>query len=126
MFKSVEITVPAGTQPEEPVHEVLKLCQGTITTITFRPAVGPQWELYAKIEYRESPLVPFDELEWIPLERDVITVHPNWARWDGTYYIDIYGCSPEARFNHTFILDVEVEEGPTVVEAILDLIQRGL
>ncbi|NIW97367.1 MAG: hypothetical protein GWN13_03810 [Phycisphaerae bacterium] len=126
MFKSLEITVPAGTQADNPVHESLKLCQGTITSISFRPAPGPQWELYAKIEYRETPLVPFDELEWIPLERDVVEVKPNWARWDGTYTIDIYGCSPQARFSHSFIVDIEVEEGPTMVEAILDLISRGL
>lgn len=126
MFKSIEITVPAGTQPEDPVHETVRLCKGTITSVTFRPAIGPQWELYAKIDYRESPLIPFDELEWIPMERDVIEVKPNWARWDGTYYIDIYGCSPQARFSHKFIVDIEVEEGLTTVEAILDLISRGL
>lgn len=126
MFKSISVTVPAGTQPDAPVHEPMRLCAGTITSIAFRPAVGPQWELYAKVDYRETALVPFDELEWIPLERDVIKVYPNWSRWDGTYVIDIYGCSPQARFNHTFIVDIEVEEGPTTVEAILDLISRGL
>jgi len=94
--------------------------------VTLRPAEGPNWELYAKIVYRETSLVPFDETEWIPLERDTVESLLNWARWDGTYVIDIYACSPQARFSHTFIVDVEVEEGMTMVQAILDLISRGL
>lgn len=126
MFKSIAVTVPAGTQADEPEHEEVKLCAGTISSITIRPATGPQWELYAKIEYRETPLVPFAVAEWIPLEREVIEIHPNWSRWDGTYVVDVYGCSPDARFNHTFIVDIEVEEGMTTVEAIQDLIARGL
>jgi len=126
MFKSIEVTVPAGTQPETPVRIPLSLCKGTIKSITLRPAPGPQWELYAKVQYRETPLVPFDESEWIALERDAVLSQPNWSRWDGTYVIDILGCSPQARFNHTFIVDVEVEEGMTMVEAIQDLISRGL
>jgi hypothetical protein len=126
MFKSISITVPAGTPAEEPVSKSLRLCNGTIKTVSIRPAVGPQWELYVKIEYRESSLIPFDESEWIPLEREVITVYPNWSRWDGTFSIDILGCSPQARFVHTFVVDIEVEEGMTEVEAIQDLISRGL
>lgn len=126
MFKSISVTVPPGTRPEAPVHIPLKLCKGTIISITIRPAVGPNWELFAKIGYRETSLIPFDETEWIPLERDPVVSQLNWSRWDGTYDIDIYGCSPQARFVHTFIVEVEIEEGMTTVEAILDLISRGL
>lgn len=126
MFKSIEITVPAGTTSSNPIQVPLKLCKGTIISVTIRPAPGPQWELYAKIGYRETSVFPFDETEWIPLEREPVTAQLNWARWDGTYIIDIYGCSPQARFSHQFTVEVEVEEGPTTVEAILDLIARGL
>jgi len=126
MYKSISVIVPAGTQPDDPVRIPLKLCEGTIRSIDIRSAIGPQWELYVKLEYRETPLVPFDESEWIPMEEHRIRVEPNWSRWDGTYSIDILGCSPQARFNHTFIVDIEVEEGMTMVEAILDLISRGL
>lgn len=126
MLKSVEVTVPAGTRPDNPVQIPLKLCKGTIISVTIRPAPGPQWELYAKILYRETSLLPFDETEWIPLEREPVVAQLNWSRWDGTYEIDILGCSPQARFEHRFIVEVEVEEGMTTVEAILDLISRGL
>jgi hypothetical protein len=126
MYKSISITVPPGTQPDDPLQTSVKLCDGTIVAIHIRPAVGPQWELYTKIEYRETPLVPSEDAEWIPLEREIISTHPNWRRWDGTYYIDILSCSPEARFTHTYVVDIEVEEGMTTVQAILDLISRGL
>lgn len=126
MFKSVSITVPPGTQPNEPVEYNLKLCKGIISSIVIRPAPGPQWELYAKIVYREVSIVPFDETEWIPLERESVVTHLNWSNWDGTYDIDILACSPAARFTHTFNVDIEVEEGMTEVEAIQDLISRGL
>lgn len=126
MYKSISVLVPAGTQPTEPVQELVKLCEGTITSIVIRPAIGPQWELYAKVMYREIAIFPFDATEWIPLEQYPIEIHPNWNRWDGTYVIEILGCSPDARFNHTFSVDIEVEEGLTEVEAILDLISRGL
>lgn len=126
MYKSISVTVPAGTQADDPVREPLGLCDGTIISITIRPAPGPQWELYAKVEYRETPLVPFDESEWIPLDREPVVSQPMWDRWDGTYVIDILGCSPDARFEHTFLVDVEVLEGMTMVQAIQDLISRGL
>ncbi len=126
MFKSIAVTVDPGTKPDAPKQVSLELCEGTIKSIAIRPAVGPQWELYCKIVYREVSIIPFDDTEWIPLERDVVVSNPNWSRWDGTYVIDILGCSPAARFTHTFIVDIEVEEGQTVVEAIQDLISRGL
>jgi hypothetical protein len=125
MFKSISVTVPAGTQANAPVQETVKLCKGTIKSVVFRPAIGPQWELYAKVVYRETAIIPFDETQWIPLEQYPVEAQPNWNRWDGTYDIEILGCSPEARFNHTFIVEIEVEEGMTEVEAILDLISRG-
>jgi len=126
MFKSISITVPAGTTVDDPVVTFLKLCKGTISSITIRPASGPQWELFCKIEYRETALFPFDESEWIPLEREVVRIEPNWSRWDGTYNIEILSCSPDARFTHTYMVDVEVEEGMSAVEAILYLISKGL
>jgi hypothetical protein len=126
MYKSISITVPPGTQSDSPLETSVKLCDGTIKAIHIRPAVGPQWELYTKIEYRETPLVPSEDAEWIPLERDIISAYPNWRRWDGTYYIVILSCSPAARFTHNYIVDIEVEEGMTMVEAIMDLITRGI
>jgi hypothetical protein len=126
MFKSIAVTVPAGTQPDAPIQTSVKLCDGTIRTVTIRPAIGPQWELYAKIVYREVSIIPFEETEWIPLEQYPVESHLNWDRWDGTYTIDILACSPQARFEHTFVVDIEVEEGFTEVQAIMDLISRGL
>ncbi len=126
MFKTVSITVPAGTPAETPIETSVKLCDGTVKSIIIRPAIGPQWELYVKVVYREISIIPFDESEWIPLEREPVPTYPNWSRWDGTYVIDILACSPQARFNHTFLVDIEVEEGMTEVEAIQDLISRGL
>lgn len=125
MFKSISITIPPGTPADEPIETSVKLCDGTIRRITIKPAIGPQWELYTKIIYRESSIIPTDESQWIPLEREAVIVEPNWARWDGTYIIDILGCSPDARFSHSFVVDIEVEEGLTTVQALEDLILRG-
>lgn len=126
MFKSISTTVPAGTQADDPIQTPVKLCGGTITRVVIRPAIGPQWEVYTKILYRETSIIPGEEEEWIPLERDPVVIEPQWNLWDGTYVIDILLCSPEARFSHTIVYDIAVLESMTEVQAIEDLISRGL
>jgi len=125
MFKSIEITVYSKTLSTTPKQAVIELCKGTLRQIVLRPAFGPNWEVYARVKYREYLLWPNDESEWVPLERYPVEILPNWSNWDGTYDITIELCSPQARFNHNVVVDIDVDEQPSFLTLFKDFIAKG-
>lgn len=126
MFKSVEIIVPKETTENTPQQTVVKLCKGTLKSITIRPAPGPRWELYVKVRYREFSIFPINDDQWVPLEEHPVRIEPNWNNWDGTYDITIECCSPQARYPHTILVDIEIEEQYTLYQLLFEFIKRGL
>lgn len=126
MFKSIMVTVPPKTPEVVPVSTEVVLCKGVLTHVCIRPPPGPNWEVFGKIRYRETSIIPGDELEWIPLERYPVDVYPNWEEWDGTYTFDVLFCSPDARFSHTIVVEFEIDEKTTITGLLMDLISRGL
>lgn len=125
MFTSTETTIPAGTTPKDPVITKVKLCDGTVTQITIRPADGPRGEVYAKVRYRESSIFPQDEDEWVPLEAYPVVITPMWSHWDGTFVLNLVFCSPLARYSHIVDVEIEVLESPTVAQALDSFILKG-
>jgi len=126
MFKSISVTVPPKTTEENPLSFRVKLCDGTLSRVVVRPPPGPNWEVYFKLMYRETSILPVEQLEWIPLEQYPIDATLNWNEWDGTYEVDVLFCSPDARFEHTIVVDFEIDEKPSLVAVMLDFIRRGL
>lgn len=126
MFSSVETTIPAGTLPEAPVRTFIKLCAGTIIKIVINSAPGVRGEVYAKIKYRESSIFPQDEDEWVPLAGYPVELNPDWSNWDGTYVISAVFCSPQAIYSHIVDVDIEVLETPTISQALVDFVEKGL
>jgi len=125
MFKSISVTVPSKTTEENPHIVFVKLCPGTLKRIVFRPPPGPNWEVYGKVTYRENSIVPTDQLEWIPLEKYPVECVTNFDNWDGTYTVNLEFCSPDARFSHTIVVDLEVDEKPSLIKLFTDFVQRG-
>lgn len=125
MIKSIEVTVPKLTPILEPVQTIMKLCNGTITTVTFRPPPGPNYEVYGKLRYREFSLIPLSELHWIPLEQYPVSFGLNWAEWDGTFDIMIEFCSPGARYEHKIVVEVTVTESETTEQLFKQFIAKG-
>lgn len=123
MYRSVECTVPAGTEADDPYSETVKLAKGTLRRVSIRPAPGPNWEVYARVRYREFSLFPIDDDEWVTLERDPINIETNWDSWDGTYDMTVEFCSPDARFQHKVNVEFEVDEKPTLQEILLRLVK---
>jgi len=125
VFKSISVTVPAKRQEENPLSTIVKLCDGTLSRVVVRPPPGPNWEVYFKLMYRETSILPVEELEWIPLEQYPVDATLNWSEWDGTYDVNVLFCSPDARFEHTIVVDFEVDEKPSLVKLFTDFVQRG-
>lgn len=126
MFVSELITVPAQTPASNPVNYPIKLGPGTLVNITIRPAIGPRWEVYVKVEYRELCILPLKEDEWIPLEQYPIEAHYNWGEWDGTYTVNVLLCSPQARFSHDIVVEITVNEKASTEELLQEFIDQGL
>lgn len=125
MFRTLELTVPPQTTVLSPIVETVKLCPGTFSLVRFVPPPGPAWEVYARLLYREFQLIPREQGEWIPLEKYPVIIHPNWSAWDGTYFVDIEICSPQARYQHQIIVELEIEEGVTMRSLLARLIGVG-
>lgn len=126
MIKSIEVNVPKQTSVILPVQKVIKLCDGFISSVTFRPPPGPNYEVYAKIRYREFSLVPLSELDWIPLEKYPVMFPLNWNDWDGTYDLLLEFCSPGARYEHNIVVEIIVEENATTQQLFREFIDKGL
>lgn len=126
MIVQIEITVPAGTSVNEPIIEKLSLCKGTLTRFIVRPPPGPNWEVYTRLLHFENSVVPNDNDEWIPLERETLEFTPNFNDWKDVYELSIEVCSPQAKYRHIIQYELEVNELGTTGELINDLIQRGM
>jgi len=125
VFRTIEMTVPPKTTVIFPITETVKLSPGTLSLVRFVPPPGPSWEVYARLLYREFQLIPREEGEWIPLEKYAVEIRPNWSAWDGTYFVDVEMCSPQARYSHQIIVELEVEEGVTMRSLLAKLIGIG-
>lgn len=125
MFISSQTTVAQGTTPKDPIVTKVKVCAGTITKITIKPAPGPRGEVYAKIRYRENSIFPQNEDEWIPLETYPVEITPMWSDWDGTYVISLLFCAPQARYSHIVDVDIEILETPTINQAFDKFVMKG-
>ena len=125
MFIAKEIVVEKGTTATAPQITTVGLGKGVLQRVTIRPAPGPNWEVYAKVVYREFSLLPLNHDDWVALERYPVEVFPNWSNWDGTYDMEVWTCSPQARFNHTIQVEFEIEENNTVIQLLKDFISRG-
>lgn len=125
MFVSQQITVTPGISASAPIITTIKLCKGTLKRVIFRPAPGPNWEVYGKLLYREFHLFPRDTSEWLALEAIPILIEPDWNDWDGLYAVDIWCCSPTARYTHNIQIELEVQETPTLAELFHNFIQMG-
>jgi len=125
MYKSISVSVPPKISEQEPLSTTVKLCNGTLSRVVVRPPPGPNWEVYFKLTYREVSILPIEELEWIPLEQYPVDATLNWSEWDGTYDVNVLFCSPDARFEHTIVVDFEIDEKPSLVKLFTDFVQKG-
>lgn len=125
MYRSVLITIPAGTTASAPLRTTVKLTKGLLYQVTIYPPPGPNWEVYTRVRYRELNLMPVDDELWIPIGVHSIEATLNWNEWDGTYELSVDCCAPDARFNHDILFTFEVHEQLSLVDIMRDFIARG-
>lgn len=120
------ITVQPGIMPIDPDEYVIKLGKGTLSHISVRPANGPNWEVYIRFLHLESPFIPNDANEWVPLERIALDFYPNFTLWHDIYAIKVQLCSPQARYPHTVQIEIALQEVETTEQLLDKLISEGL
>lgn len=125
MIKQLALTVQPGVTSDSPDEYTIKLGQGTLTHVSVRPAPGPNWEVYIRFLHLESPIIPNDNDEWIPLERIALDFYPNFILWHDIYLVKVQMCSPQARYLHTVQVELTLVEHKTADQLMQSFIQEG-
>lgn len=126
MITQLEVTVQPQVLATVPDRYILNVAKGVLTKVGIRPAPGPNWEVYTRILHFENAIIPDDNDEWIPLEREALYFYPEFSDWKGVYSLTIEICSPEARFPHTVQFDIDVSEKATSRELMEQMVKAGL
>lgn len=126
MIKQIAIIVQPGVTAVEPDEHVIKVSKGILSHVSIRPANGPNWEVYIRLIHMETPFIPNDNDEWIPLERIALNFYPQFSEWHDVYTVKAQICSPEARYPHTVQLELTIDEQDTTEQLLSRLIDEGL
>jgi len=74
----------------------------------------------------DNAIIPDDNSQWIPLERNTLIFNVLFDVWKGIYKVEVQLCSPQARYPHTIQYAFEVLEQKTLQQSFADLIEKGL
>lgn len=126
MIQQIEITVQPGVTAKAPISVIVGLSLGTLSTVSITPPPGPNWEVYTRILHLENAIIPDDNTEWIPLERNTQVFNPLFSDWKGIVKVVVEICSPQARYPHTIQYTFEVIESQTQEQLLSEFIEKGL
>jgi hypothetical protein len=122
---STAITVNYKTPSTSPIRIELKLGKGTLTRVTFDVPPGSNGEVYLRVLHLENSIIPDVVDQWIPVSGGLYEFTPNYNEWKGVYKIQLEGCSPQARYNHTIEVTLHLDEIGTVAQLMQGLIRMG-
>jgi len=125
MIQHVEITVQPRVTAKAPTTETVGLALGVLSIVVIIPAPGPNWEVYTRILHLENAIIPDDNTQWLPLERNPLVFNPMFSDWKGIPKVVIEVCSPQARYPHTIQYLFEVSERETERQLLSSLIKKG-
>jgi hypothetical protein len=125
VIKQIAVTVEPGITSSNPDEYTIKLSEGTLTHVAIRPAPGPNWEVYIRFLHLESAIIPNDNDEWIPLERETLDFYPSFDLWQDVYTIKVQICSPQAKYSHTVQIEINLAEQKTTEQLLDAFIKEG-
>ena len=125
MIKQMALTVEPGITADNPDEYAVKLGKGTLSQVSVRPANGPNWEVYIRFLHLESPIIPNDSEEWIPLERVALDFYPKFDDWHDIYAVKVQLCSPDARYSHTVQVALTLDEFASTEQLLGKLVQEA-
>ena len=126
MIRQFEVTIEPGVTSSNPNETIVRLGKGVLSHVSIRPAPGPNWEVYIRFLHLESPVIPNDAEEWIPLEREKLDFYPNFDLWKEIYVIKVQLCSPQARYPHKIQIELTLAESESTEQLLSKLISEGL
>ena len=126
MIQQIEITVQPRVTPSNPTIETVGLAMGILSTVAIIPPFGPNWEVYTRVLHLDNAIVPDDNSQWVPLERNPLVFNVLFDGWKGIFKVNIEICAPQARYPHTIQYIFEVLEQRTQQQLLADLIEKGL
>jgi hypothetical protein len=122
MFYAWDITIPAGTSDSNPETQKLDLTVGTIKNITVKFPAGCHGTVKVRLLRPEFQLVPLSKDEWITGDDEAIPTETRYEIIGTPTYIKFVGCSPDASYDHTISIRIELE--PTLTDAEKQIISK--
>lgn len=125
MIINQEVTTPKLTAANNAVQTVIKVGKGTLEKVLIDVPDGPNWELFVRIRHLEHTIVPFESDEWLAVNGHLYTYTPQFNDWKDVYTITIETCSPQAVYEHTIQITLEINELGTVSQLLGRLLRLG-
>lgn len=102
MFYSNVITVAANTAKASASETIIKMSQGVITDVSFRPRPGHVGLLHAQVFYQEHMIIPSEDDE--DLHGDTFPI--EWTDWielkTKPYELKVKAWNDDDTYAHTF------------------------
>jgi hypothetical protein len=125
MIINTDITTPYKTTASNPLQTLIKVGKGTLEKVTIDVPDGPNWELYVRLRHMEHTIIPYDDDEWLAVNGHLYAFTPQFSKWKDVYVVNIETCSPQARYDHTIQVTMEINEIGTVSELLGRLLKFG-
>lgn len=115
MLFDYDITIPAGTQPENPTERLVRLTRGKITQVRVMFPPGPATLVHVVIRHNLHQLVPANYEGSLNFDDTIVTSLMDYDLLDSPYEIKLIGWSPFATYDHTITCQINLEpiEGDT-------------
>jgi len=120
------ITISRQTPVTQPNTKTVFVGAGTLSRVVVESAPGCNWEIYFSLLHLENSIIPDNSDQWIPLSGGKLEFYPGFNDWHNVHALTIRLCSPQARYNHTIQVSLEVTEHLTVDESLERLLKAGL
>lgn len=125
MIINQEVVTPKLTPANTPIQTTIKVGKGTLERILVDVPDGPNWELFVRIRHLEHTIVPFESDEWLAVNGHLYEYTPQFDDWKDVHKVVIETCSPQAVYEHTIQITMEINEIGTVSQLLGRLLRLG-
>jgi len=106
------LEIPAGTVEGTPAEMVIDAIPGTLTRVDVMFPPGPQGEVGVRLLHNRHQIVPSFLGQFLSWDSGIVAVIVNYELPQSDAQLVLQGVSPNASFNHTVGIRLEIDPYP--------------